>query len=505
MSIEKFSPDELLATGDNDMYDTSTASDAIALISKGMTANGVHYCCETHQWRVYDEKEGIWSKISHEAFKLYASTLYTRQVDANYNDMKPLKKAQLEEIWFKVAATSPMGGIWKPTVNSKVIPFKNYVLNLDTKVKTKFYKELYLESKLDRDYLPSAGTECPNWERLLNSIAGGDQFVVKTLNAFAFLAMAGRGRLERTILSLYSEIGGAGKGTYIGALLGLVGNDRSQTSDIVRLNDETTVSYFENKTFIAFPDEREVMSSRSNAYAKLLKLSSCDQITGRIVHSPNLYQYVSNALIIVASNIHLFPSDSAGSRRLLILKCVPPSEESVDINLGPKIADEYAQITNFLLEQFEWSIEKAQQQLIAAAKYPVFQNYAKENADETSTVNTFLKDMIIPVCSRFKEPLKIGAYNTMSEYHDSVIPYVSTKSLYDGYKNYLSDNNPGAKPLKKTLFLKAVYHYYRQNFSHELETVESVTVAGLKGKRERIKGLIFNPDTWIDLYASYTA
>ena len=501
--IELFSINECATVGDGGIDDVSTAETSIARVSLVLEEIGLHYCYKTVSWRRYVQKEGVWKRISEEQFENYASAMHAHEIGLSWNDLKPLSKAKIREIKLKMSRATPLGEEWNPIKNTDYIPFENLVLDLKTKLPLKYHKELYIENKIDRKYLPDDGTECPHWDYLIDHLAQGNEKVMEVLEAFAFLAITGRETLERCILSMYSEIGGTGKGTFINALLDLAGEERGTTSDLARLNDDTIMSFLDNRTFVAFPDEREFLSTRSNNYKKLLQFTSQDVITGRIVFSSQKYAYRGNAVVIVASNVHIFPPDGGGDRRLLILKCVPPAEEDVDPDLGIKIRSEITRITNKLLQRFDFSVKKAQDIVLNANKIPTFAQNAQDNAEETSTLSAFLKDMVVAVCPAKARTMNAKEYN--ANYDDSPIAAVSIDSLYAGYKYFIAENNPGARPVKKTKFERDVQLYYAKLSEQHIVSEYSGNIPGLQGQKKRFVGIMFNPLTWNGMYTSWDA
>lgn len=502
--LELFSsPSECATTGDGSIYDTSTAESSIARVALLLQENGLHYCYETSTWRRYVQADGIWKKISEEVFEEYVSKVHSYEIGLNYDEMKPLTKAKIREVKLKMSVSSKIGDEWNPIADVTLLPFDNLVLDLKTKLPLKYHKELYVEKKIDRKYLPDDGAECPNWEYLINHLSQNNEKVAEVLEAFAFLALVGRGKQERCILSMYSEIGGTGKGTFINALLQLAGEHRGTTSDLSRLSDDTMLSFLEGKTFVAFPDEREFLSTRSNNYKKLLQFTSKDLVSGRIVYSSQGFRFRGNAVVVVASNVHIFPPDGGGDRRLLILKCVPPAEEDVDDDLGEKIAAEIPQITNRLLERFDFSQENACKVLKKAKNLPTFVKNAQDNANETSNLAAFMNEMVIMACPIKGRPLSSSEFSENGEYQDMPIAAVSIDSLYAGYKYYIAENNPGAKPVKKSKFESDVQFYCSKLAQKHVVTDFSAQIPGLKGSRKRFLGLMVNPNTWVGMYTSW--
>lgn len=491
------------------MDDFASATTPMGKTANLLCGNGVHADLERQQYRVYESKIGLWKKIAKASHELNINLLFNKITFSSYDALKPVPAKYLAEIELKIAFQNRrlICDEWnnkKPSAIN-VIPFNNKVLNLNTGAVIDFHKELYLESKLERDYKPEDGESCPAWVNLINHMAQNNESVSETLEAFAYLSMIGRGRLERCILSLYSEIGRSGKGTYINALQSLVGSDRSAVGEIARLSDDTTISAFEGKTLIAFPEEREIITSRSNSYARLLKLSSKDYVSGRIVHSPETFKFRANAMMVFASNMHILPSDSGGARRTIYLKCLSIPDGDEDRNLGYKIEQEMTRITNRLINKF--TCESAQEIMESAYSNPVFMACARDSATETSSVHRFLEEMVRPVCpihetrelfmSEYKKNDKVYALN-------GVIAAISTQSLYNGYKLYLTENNPSSRPMSKVRFEVDVKNYYLQHLNHKIHFINEM-IPGLIGVKNRMLGLSFNEYTWIDQYSQYRA
>lgn len=509
LEVRRFKPEDMIIKERQGQAidDFESATTPMGKTANLLCNNGIHADLERQQYRLYDSETGLWRKISKPTYELNINLLYNKLVRASYDTLKPIPMKYMDEIQLKMSFQNRrvVADEWndKKPSSTNVIPFANKVLNLDNNSAVKFHKELYLENKLEREYKPEDGESCPKWKELINHLSQGNESVADTLEAFAYLSMAGRGRLERCILSLYSEIGRSGKGTYINALQTLVGKDRSAVGEIARLTDDTTVSSFENKTLIAFPEEREVLTSRSNSYARLLKLSSKDYVSGRIVHSPETFRFRANAMMIFASNMSVLPADSGGARRTIYLRCVPIPDGEEDRDLGYKIEQEMTRITNRLINKF--TRESAQAIIESAYNNPVFMECAKNNASETSSVHKFLEEMIIPICA-----INNGRDLYMSEYkkHDrayninGTIPVVSTQSLYNGYKLYLLENNPSSRPMSRTRFELDTRTYYIQHMDHSIYFVKDL-IPGLVGVKSRILGLSFNPETWVDQYSQY--
>ena len=506
--LTPYSPADIATEGEGDLHDKSTMLSPLMRTVIQLQEFGAHKDMETKQWRLYNDDTGLWQKVEEEYVIYLASKLLNFEANVPRGKARPIAPKDLDTFRFQMVLDHPLGDFWKVRSNNyhEYLPFDNCVLDLDNRTTIKYYKELYLESKIERVFDEQAGRDCPNWLKLISHLANNDEYVMKVLEAHAFLALVGKGRLERCILSLYSEMGASGKGTYINALNGLVGNDRSSTMEIARLSDDTLLSGLQGKTLVSFPEEREVLRSSSNSFARILKLASLDDIVGRQVYSASRFKFKPEAIMVFASNVHVFPSDGAGSRRVLILKTYSTPEEDRDRDLGLKIMQEYPMITNRLLERFDWNPSKAMALIEEASKYKTFVQYAKENADETSTVAAYIKEMLVPVCPIKKNrALTVQEFKNDGNYMGSEVPATSLQSLYEGYKLYLMGNNPGARPLKRSRFERELFQYCRINFQeHELYVHEG-PLPGLIGKKIRILGLIQNSEEWTGEFQIYRA
>ena len=481
--IETFTSGDLMSTRDlssdrASLEDTTTAIDSVALASILLFETGVHRCFETRCWRMYNEGLGMWKKVEDKLFYQVAGEILAINESQTFNDAQPLSVKQRDHLEFKLGILQKGEKVWEPNSDPHIIPFSNCVIDLRSKSVIPFDRSLKLEAIIDRDFLPEKGTDCPNWTKLLENLSSNNKEVIEVLEAVAFLSMTGRGSLERCLIHLQSDVGGAGKGTYINAIADLVAEESSVSSNLARLVDDTTLSSFEAKTLITFPEEREPVSTRSRIFSQLLKLSSRDEISGRIVHSPVLFRYRSSAMIVVASNVYLFPSDGGINRRILTVKCHPPKSEKPDWNLGNKIRDEAPMITNKLLSKFDWDPERAKEILTDAPSLRFFIDNAKESAEESSTINQFLDELFVsgcPVPVSHNAMLKNKAYFEMS----STIAYQSVQSTYEAYKQYTVINNPSSGTMKRISFEKAVISYLSLS-GVESEIIE-YQVPGLEG------------------------
>lgn len=499
-----YSVSDILKGQKGSLTSIDRAMGSVSRATAAILENGIHHCHETKAWRIYNKKTGTW-KTAH-IDKIKNLLYYTMCKDWNYSfqDVTFLKGKEWMEFEAKINMyemerdVTDWNILTQDTYDS-YLPFNNVVLDIKNKKTIQYSSDLYIESKIERDYDYNAGCDAPVWDKFIKHLSGNDSFIETVLEAWTLKALIGRGEhLERTMLFLYNESGGAGKGTLIKFLMDLVGKDRSASYKIDQLSDQTTLGTLKDKTFIAFPEERQILSASSNTFARLLSISSQDEISGRVVFSSELFQFQAQCMIAFASNFHILPSDSAASRRLLTLRVAPAEQR--DPYLLSNLRKEMPMITNRLLERFEWNIEQLDEIIENAANYKIFLDCARENADETSTINKFLAEMVIATCPINKtSDLSAKEYKANKAYEDKTPPAIAVHSLYQAYKHYLEENNPGARPLKRTRFEKEVANYYRILYHHDIIYTEAL-IPGLIRARRRFLGIIPNPMTWIDVY-----
>ncbi|MDJ0596514.1 MAG: hypothetical protein QNJ72_42200 [Pleurocapsa sp. MO_226.B13] len=480
----------------DELNNIENATEPDSRVAIELTEQGVFRDAQELIWYVFDEQTGLWSKTSDEGFHQLISEKYNEILLNDFDSFVLPTKKLLEKIATKIKIANRKyfnQNTWKTNWQSNVIPFSNGLLDLETRKLLPLTKDLLLESKLDRDYDETAGTNCPNYIDLINHISNQDSEVAEVLHARTLLHLTGRGHLQRSILLLHSTVGGCGKGTYINLLEKLTGEYRSATLDLCRLNDGTTLSTLSNKTSLLFPEERSHIGPRSQSYANILKISSHDTISGRVIFSKGNFSYKSNAMMVIASNYAVLNvSDGGLSRRTLVLE-VKHHPKHVDLYLADKLSGELAQITNYLLEKFDFDPDQAREIVSNANEINAFKHFAQDNAEESNTLIEFLKTYVTPVCpiNRDRE-LTVKEYNQLPKQYreDNPPAAISAQSLYSAYKIYMNENNPGSGLMKKSRFEKEVILYYKCICNHEIYIVEETAIPGLCGRKKRILGLI---------------
>ncbi|MEM7590464.1 MAG: PriCT-2 domain-containing protein [Cyanobacteria bacterium P01_A01_bin.83] len=485
----------------SDIRNLSTANSPISFVGKAYIDKGIHFDTSDSKEtivRIYNPEEGIWEKQNLKSFYADAEYRLNACMKNSYGTIKPLNVKQQKELYayinvYTKSDPNYIGYKWQSEQSGNIIAFRNKILNLKTKQEEEFRKELYLENKLEREYRPEDGTDCPNWLKLISDLTGNDEKVMDVLEAAALLTLTGRGDTERSFITLYSEDGGAGKGTFMRTLQSLAGKDRSKTASFDRLSDGNLMTSFENKTLIVFPEERNKLYPNSNAYASLLKLTSKDRIDARGNYQAGI-EFQSNAMLFVATNTFLFGNDGGMNRRILQVVC--PKKENLipDRNFGKKLEKELSQITNRLLNKFDFDADNARDLLEEASDYEAFSNNARIMANELSNVSQFLEEMVVAVCPINRDRgLKANEYKTNeNEYKKNPAPFVNITTLYDAFKIYSANVNPGSKIMKKTNFIKEVKAHYKLNLGADfiLEELKELRVQGVTGRAARFLGLI---------------
>ncbi|MDJ0596280.1 MAG: PriCT-2 domain-containing protein [Pleurocapsa sp. MO_226.B13] len=497
----KLEPKSTIEETSSDIRNLSTANSPISFVGKAYIDKGIHFDTSDSKEtivRIYNVEEGVWEKQNLISFYADAEYRLNACMKNSYGTIKPLSVKQQKELkaYINVYTKSDpnyIGYKWKSEQSGNIIAFKNKILNLKTKREEDFRKKLYLENKLEREYRPEDGADCPNWIKLISDLTGNDKKVMDVLEAAALLTLTGRGDTERSFITLYSENGGAGKGTFMRTLQGLAGKDRSKTASFDRLSDGNLMTSFENKTLIVFPEERNKLYPNSNAYASLLKLTSKDRIDARGNYQTGI-EFQSNAMLFVATNTFLFGNDGGMNRRILQVVC--PKKENLipDRSFGKKLEKELSQITNRLLNKFDFDADNARDLLEEAPDYEAFSNNARIMSNELSNVSQFLEEMVVAVCPIHRDRgLKATEYKTnQKEYQKNPAPFVNITTLYDAFKIYSADVNPGSRIMKKINFIKEVKAHYKLNLGADftLEEFKESRVQGVAGRKARFSGLI---------------
>jgi phage/plasmid-associated DNA primase len=399
-----------------------------------------------------DAAYGTWEDVPYDEFKIKASILHAQLQGQSFDDLQSLTSRQLEHLVTKIACYNGARKFYpnpeksireKYDLSKGYIPFNNGVYVFSTKELVPHEKDWHLISKIKHDYVPPSEENPPvNFLQMIDNLSGGKPEVKRVLLAAALISMSGRHRSQQTsILHLYSSQGGTGKSTYIDCLNSIAGQTRTSTLTIKELTDASSIYPIRSSSLVVFPDEREplVVSKHGGI---LLKMATADEITGRVAYARTPYSFRCRAMIIMASNTAVLPPTDSGLNRRALVIVVPPITGKKDFNMGTKLEEETPQIIGYLLSQFS-SVEEASGVFRDAKDTLTFNAFALEVTGQSSNIALFVDSLwdVIP-----------------DKLYDPNDPYQNptVRTVYETYRAWLVDNNPGATCMSRQKFVEAM-------------------------------------------------
>lgn len=453
---------------------------------------------ESSQIKVYDNTRKIWKTGS--LSYLYEIAAEKRAIidKTPFEAIKPLSKGDKDRILLLLGIAQRARGDNNfedlpeeiTTLlgdNPKLIPYKDKIFNLTNRQYYEHSPKFKIQSVVTHNAPKISGEKPTTFLKLLSNLSSGNQKVIDGLLALTFLAMTGRDTLERSIFHLYSEQGGAGKGTFINILQEIVG-DRSIVLTLNGLKDDSTLASAEGKSLWLFPEERAPLSRSGKETTRLLSASSRDLLSGRIVYTPQPFSYRSEAIIVINSNNFIFPNDGGFNRRVIVIKAQVPSSEDYIPNVANKLRKEIPTIIGYVLNYFDCNIDSAISTVESLSEESTIVSNLRESHSENDLVSKFIDAFV--------------KFRKVSNRKDTPISQIWwMASIYRCFKSWAIHNYGDMKIPNKTDFETRFKLMYHEEIGAPLH-YDTFTRNDLSGQRKRVTGVELHLDNMDQAFSS---
>jgi P4 family phage/plasmid primase-like protien len=270
------------------------------------------------------------------------------------------------------------------------LPVGNGVLRVSDRTLLPFSPKYHFRNKLVVDYIP--GAKCPTFENILlgNSLDFDD---IGFLQRWCGLALVGR-NISQAMLIL-SGTAGAGKGTFVRVLKGIIGEANIGSLRTEQLNQRFEIGRMIDRTLLYGADVPANFLSTENA-SVLKSLTGGDPITVELKGSMAAPSLTCEFNIIVTSNsrlvVHLEGDVAAWQRRLKIITYEKPKPANVIPDLDKQILqNEASGVLNWMLDGL-YALRVANWQLVLS---PGQKSRVDELLLESDSVNEFFRECCV--------------------------------------------------------------------------------------------------------------
>ena len=229
------------------------------------------------------------------------------------------------------------------------LPVGNGVLRISDRTLLRYSPEFHFRNKLAVNYVP--GAKCPTFENVLlgNSLDFDD---IGLLQRWSGLALTGRNISQK--MMILSGTAGAGKGTFIRILKGIIGAENIGSLRTEHLNAKFEIGRLIDRTLLYGADVPANFLSNENA-SVLKSLTGGDPITVELKGSMAAPPLTCEFNIIVTSNsrlvVHLEGDVEAWQRRLVIIRYKKTKPANAIPDLDKKILENEASgVLNWMLD-----------------------------------------------------------------------------------------------------------------------------------------------------------
>ena len=270
------------------------------------------------------------------------------------------------------------------------LPVGNGVLRISDRTLLPFSPKFHFRNRLAVNYVP--GAKCPMFENQLlgHSLEYDD---IGLLQRWSGLALIGRNIAQR--MMILSGTAGAGKGTFIRILKGVIGEANIGSLRTEQLNQRFEIGRLIDRTLLYGADVPANFLSTENA-SVLKSLTGGDPVTVELKGSMAAPSLTCAFNVIVTSNsrlvVHLEGDVEAWQRRLAIIRYEKPKPPNIIPDLDKKILETEAPgVLNFMLDGL-YALRNANWQL---ALSPEQKARVDELLLESDSVNVFFRERCI--------------------------------------------------------------------------------------------------------------
>jgi putative DNA primase/helicase len=344
------------------------------------------------------------------------------------------------------------------------LPVANGMLRLEDRVLLPFGPDYRRRNKLAVPYVP--GARCPMFEDTLLRTSLEDEDI-GLLQRWSGLALCGRNIAQRILI--LSGTAGAGKGTFIRILKGVIGEANIGSLRTDKLNERFEIGRLLNKTLLYGADVPANFLNMGSA-SVLKSLTGGDPMTVEFKGSMDSPSLTCAFNVIVTSNsrltVHLEGDVDAWQRRLAIIAYTRPKPANVIPDLDERImAKEGPGVLNWMLDGL-YALRAANWQL---ALCPRQQSRVNELLLESDSMNEFFTECTIA---------------------DSLAPGITVSETYGAYADFCM--NRGWSPVDRYLFGREapdiVQRLFRLVPRHDIKGSDGKSQRGWKTLRLRAEG-----------------
>jgi len=270
------------------------------------------------------------------------------------------------------------------------MPVANGILRVSDRTLQPFSPQYHFRNNLPVDYHP--GAKCPNFENILlgKSLELDD---IGLLQRWCGLALVGRNKSQAILI--LSGTAGAGKGTFIRVLKGIIGEANIGSLRTEQLNQRFEIGRLIDRTLLYGADVPANFLSNDNA-SFLKSMTGGDPITVELKGSMAAPSLTCEFNIVATSNsrlvVHLEGDVAAWQRRLKIIEYTKAKPANAIPDLDKMIlVEEASGVLNWMLDGL-YALRTANWQL---ALSPVQKSRVDELLLESDSVNEFFKDCCI--------------------------------------------------------------------------------------------------------------
>ncbi len=339
------------------------------------------------------------------------------------------------------------------------LPVGNGVLRVSDRTLLPFSPQYRFRNKLAVNYIP--GAKCPTFENILlgNSLDFDD---ISLLQRWCGLALVGR-NISQAMLIL-SGTAGAGKGTFVRILKGIIGEANIGSLRTKHLHDRFEIGRMIDRPLLYGADVPANFLSDENA-SILKSLTGGDPITVELKSSMAAPSLTCEFNIIVTSNsrlvVHLEGDVPAWQRRLKIIAYEKPKPANAIPDLDKRILEtEASGVLNWMLDGL-YALRTASWQL---ALSPVQKARVDELLLESDSVNVFFAERCLA---------------------DSTAEGLTVTDAFAAYSDFCADR--GWTGLSRNLFgrdcQEVVQRLFRVPPRHDIKGMDGKKQRGWKGFR----------------------
>lgn len=236
------------------------------------------------------------------------------------------------------------------TDTNNLVVFRNGIVDVasDNPVVIPHTSEFFALNELDYDFTPAS--QCPEWNKFLQSIWGDHPDLIMQLQEFFGYCLTPDTELQK--FAVFTGKAGGGKGTITRVLKNIIGENNISSPSLESIHKDSAKEGMSSCKVILIPDARDIQGpSKQAVLSVMLAITGEDHIGWHRMYKGPMTQLIKAKMVLSANGMPHFDDPSGALiRRMLVFPIFKSFYGREDTSLSKRLEKETAGITQWAIQ-----------------------------------------------------------------------------------------------------------------------------------------------------------